>query len=116
MIGIMLVGSVLLTTTASSTSVATTFPQLDALVADLAASFQNLVGTTASGVQGTNGDFPDRRPIGNAWSTDSEVVFRADLFEGDAPYWRGAAYDEYRDRIWRRTGRPPRTSQRARTC
>ena len=26
------------------------------------------------------------------------------MFEGDAPYWRGAAYDQYADRTWRRTG------------
>ena len=67
----MLVGSLLLATTASSTSLSTTFPQLDAFVADLAASVQGLVGTTTSGSQGTNGEFPDRRPIGNAWTTDS---------------------------------------------
>jgi transglutaminase-like putative cysteine protease len=103
-VAVMLVGSLLLATAAGSTSLSTMFPQLDAFVADLAASVQGLVGTTTSGSQGSNGEFPDRRPIGNAWTTDREVVFRADVFAGDAPYWRGAAYDQYADRTWRRTG------------
>ena len=103
-VGLMVLGSALLATTASSSSLSATFPQLDSFVADLAASVQGLVGTTPSGSVGTNGEFPDRRPIGNAWTTDHQVVFQADMLEGDPPYWRGAAYDQYADRTWRRTG------------
>ena len=102
-VALMLAGSLLLATTISSASLSGTFPQLDSFVADLAASVQGLVGTTPSGSQGTNGEFPERRPIGNTWSTNHLPVFIASGLDGDAPYWRGAAYDQYDGISWNRT-------------
>jgi len=101
-VALMLAGSMLLAATASSTTIAGTFPQLDALVQDIATNVQGLVGVPTTS-QGSNGEFPDERPIGNAWTTDRQVVFLADPLLGGPHYWRAAAYDAFDGRVWRRT-------------
>ncbi|MCY7417146.1 MAG: DUF3488 and transglutaminase-like domain-containing protein, partial [Chloroflexi bacterium] len=101
-VALMLAGSMLLAATASSTTIAGAFPQLDALVQDIAANVQGLVGAPAAS-QGSKGEFPDERPVGNAWTTDRQVVFVAEPLLGGAHYWRAAAYDSFDGRVWRRT-------------
>ncbi len=102
-VALMLVGSLALTATASSTSLSTTFPQLDLFVADIATRVQGLVGVLPTVTQGKSGAFPDERAIGDTWTPDHASVFEASGLSGFAPYWRGAAYDTFDGTSWKRT-------------
>ncbi len=104
LVALMLLGSIALAGWANSASVTAAFPQLDTFVSDLATSIQGLVGTVPQGSRGTNGEFPERRPVGNSWSTGHTAVFVAEPLDQGPHYWRAAAYDTLDGRTWRRTG------------
>jgi hypothetical protein len=103
-IACMLIGSLALSNVAGTASVAAAFPQLEALVDDLASRVQGMVGVTTQSARGTNGEFPANRPIKASWRPTDEVAFIAEPLLGDRHYWRGASWDAYDGHIWRRTG------------
>ena len=99
----MLVGSLLLASVASTSSVAAAFPQLEALVDDLASRVQGLVGVAAPPVRGTNGQFPRHRPIKASWRPKEETAFVAEPLEGGRHYWRVASWDAFDGQSWDQT-------------
>ena len=104
-VALMLLGSLVLASVASSSSMVAAFPQLDTFVADLAAQVQSLVGRDPPPGRGSNGVFPERRPIGSTWFTDTQPVFVAEPLDHEPHYWRAAAYDTFDGHWWTRTDR-----------
>ena len=100
----MLVGSLVLASVAGTSSVAAAFPQLEALVDDLASRVQGLVGVAAPAARGTNGEFPEHRPIRSSW-TPGRARPRSSPSRslGDRHYWRSASWDTFDGRAWDRT-------------
>ena len=104
-IACMLVGSLALASVAGTSSVAAAFPQLEALVDDLASRVQGLVGVTAPAARGTNGEFPGAPADPGVLATQGgDRVHRGAARWAVRHYWRGASWDAFDGQNWDRTG------------
>jgi transglutaminase-like putative cysteine protease len=98
LVSVVTVGAVALTAVGGSAPLAAGWERLGGVLDDWGVD----VGRLRPASSGLRGGFPDDLPIQDQWDPQDLQYFTASTQDGPR-YWRGATYDSYDGRTWRRT-------------
>ncbi|MFN8520009.1 MAG: transglutaminaseTgpA domain-containing protein [Chloroflexota bacterium] len=98
LVGVVTLGAVALTAVGGSAPLAAGWERLGGVLDDWGVDVGRLRPTSG----GLRGGFPDDMPIQDQWDPQDLQYFTASTQDGPR-YWRGATYDSYDGRTWRRT-------------
>jgi hypothetical protein len=102
---IALVGSLLLTSNASSAPLYGLWQDVNGRIVEWGVQLDRYLGGISGPARGPGGLFGSSQTIRGVWEGSSVVVFTATSDSGEGVYWRAATYDEFDGRTWKQTDR-----------
>ncbi|MFI5254082.1 MAG: DUF3488 and DUF4129 domain-containing transglutaminase family protein [Candidatus Limnocylindrales bacterium] len=102
-VAVALVGSLALTSVASSAPLAGAWHGFDRTIVKVGDVISRLVGGVDAPARGPNALFAPDQPIPDRWFSSNEVVFRARTSDNNAYYWQATTYDSFDGQAWHQT-------------
>ncbi len=100
-----LLGSLMLTATASSAPMAGAWRNVDDQLIRVGGAINHFVGGVSGAAKGPGGLFSPTQTIRGVWESSDAIVFRVASSDTAGYYWRAATYDYFDGITWQQRGR-----------
>lgn len=99
-VGVAIVGSLVLSTNASSAPLNRYWRGFDDTMLEVGYTLNRMLGGVSGAARGPSNLFTPTQAIRDTWESTGELVLLARTSDGSPQYWRGATYDTFDGRDW----------------